>query len=356
MSNHNEINSIINNINSIECRKNQLIQDFKSTKPRIGTGWLSVDKVLCGGLANELYIIGAETSTGKSTLFMSLAQNCAKQGVNVLYFSLEMSDEEFVARGISSISFVSNSNDRRKTKVTTGDILYYKYDEICSDFTKIKYDTYSEYAEEYFRTYGNHLYIVEGGINGLRAKDIANICTSFKQSHPDDRIVVFVDYLQLLKADGDDRSQTDRKTKMDVSVATLKTLASHVGMPVLTISSVSRQKYGDKVSTSSFKESGDTEYTGGVLIGWNWVGVTDTADTERIRDEKELCIHRGYRLMSFEVLKFRNAARDNAVSLVYFPAYNYIVDTYGWNLDAWGENPIDISKEASADGQKRQRF
>ena len=77
----------------------------KECGPRISTGLLAFDKALNGGLANELYIMGAETSTGKSAFLMSIAQKVAEAGTDVLYFALEMGRDEFVARGISAISF-----------------------------------------------------------------------------------------------------------------------------------------------------------------------------------------------------------------------------------------------------------
>ena len=46
--------------------KNTFISHCKEFGPRISTGILVFDKALNGGLANELYIMGAETSTGKS--------------------------------------------------------------------------------------------------------------------------------------------------------------------------------------------------------------------------------------------------------------------------------------------------
>lgn len=138
-------------------------------------------------------------------------------------------------------------------------------------------------------------------------------------------VVVFIDYLQLLKADPKDPSQTDRKTKIDRSAVILKTLASQIGMPVVTISSISRNNYNEKINTSSFKESGDLEYTGGVLLGWDWCGVTDVNrnNIEEITSEKVSCKQRGYRRMRLSLLKYRNAEKDNEVLLRYYPAYNY---------------------------------
>jgi len=330
--------------------------DCKANHPRISTGLLSFDIALNGGLAEELYIMSAETSTGKSAFMMSVAQHIAESGINVLYFAMEMGKKEFTARGISTISYEHSFHDKMATtvpvdsfddgkKFVAGDVLYWKYDYSLKMFTRVPYEQYSGYADEYFKRYGDHLYILEALTDGFTVKDIANIAALFKRQ-TQQPVVVFVDYLQLIKADPDDRSQTDRKTKMDVCVTTLKALASQVGMPVFTISSVGRASYGKDVGLSSNKESGDTEYTGGVMIGWNWDGVSNAANEEAANQEKELCKQRGYRKMKLEILKFRNAARDNSINLTYYPAYSYFAgpDEDGFIPIGDAETPFDDKK------------
>ena len=365
MLNANELKALVTNLKPVKSREAQFKVDCKEKSDRISTGWLSIDKVLNGGLTNELYIMGAETSTGKSAFMMSLAQNIAKQKVNVLYFSLEMGTKEFIARAISNLSYEAHTEDKNKRAFTASDVLYWTYDEGEKVFTKMAYSSYSEYADKYFATYGDNLYIIEAGLDGFCAKDIANIAALFKKAHTAEQVVVFVDYLQILKADQDDRSQTDRKTKTDVAVTTLKALASQIGMPVLTVSSISRSNYNGKITTASFKESGDTEYTGGILIGWNWHGVTDTTDKDMVDAEKKACAERGYRKMVFEVLKFRNSQRDHDVQLYYYPAYNYFVDKPEFQPDDDNDNPFknsdkkvicNTSSEAVTDKSKRKCF
>ena len=301
----------------------------KECGPRISTGLLAFDKALNGGLANELYIMGAETSTGKSAFLMSIAQKVAEAGTDVLYFALEMGRDEFVARGISAISFEHHRKEDQARQLTAANILYWTYDEALKDFSKMSFSMYEAYSEEYFKRYGSHLHIIESGLNGLTVKDIANVSAMFKKQ-TGKPVVVFVDYLQIIKADPEDRTQSDRKTKTDVSVTTLKTLASQIGMPVVTISSISRSNYQGKIGTAAFKESGDTEYTGGVLIGWNWSGVTDQKDDQKVEEEKKACKERGFRKMALDVLKYRNSERDSSVHLKYYPAYNYFEEDDGW--------------------------
>lgn len=314
----------------------------KESGPRISTGILDFDKVLNGGLANELYIMAAETSTGKSAFLMYMAQKVAQAGTDVLYFALEMGRDEFVARGISSISFEHNREEKEK-RMTAANILYWTYDEATRDFTKMSYSMYEKYSDEYFERYGKHLHIIESGLDGLSIKDIANMAAIYKEQHKEP-VVVFVDYMQIIKADPNDRSQTDRKTKTDVVVTTLKALASQIGMPVVTISSISRANYSGTINTSAFKESGDTEYTGGVLIGWNWRGVTDKKDEDEKNKEKEECKKRGWRKMFLDVLKYRNSERDQRVSLRYYPAYSYFEEAEA-DWDDYDQAMKEISKK-----------
>lgn len=298
--------------------------------PRISSGYLSMDKALNGGFSDELYIMGAGTSSGKSSIFQIIGQNIAESGIDVLYFALEMGKNELIARGISAISYENHLKDSSKKRFTAGNILYWTYDEAVKSFTKLAFSQYEDYLAEYNERYGGHFHVIEGGLSGLCAKDIANLATLYKEKHENRPVVVFVDYLQILKADPEDRSQSDRKTRIDVAVTTLKALASQIGMPVITISSINRNSYNGRIKENAFKESGDTEYTGGVLIGWNWNGVTDTTDEEAIKEEKAKCKKRGYREMTLEVLKYRNSERDNCVHFKYYPAFSYFEEDDGF--------------------------
>ena len=338
------IDNLMASVQPMSEYKDTFISHCKEHGSRVSTGILAFDKALNGGLANELYIMGAETSTGKSAFLMSIAQKVAEAGTDVLYFALEMGKDEFVARGISAISFEHHRKEKGKKKVTAANILYWIFDQDLQDFSKVAYSMYKEYSDEYFDRYGGHLHIIESGLYGLTAKDIANMSALYKEKSGKP-VAVFVDYIQIIKADPEDRTQSDRKTKTDIVVTTLKTLASQIGMPVVTISSISRSKYNGRISNAAFKESGDTEYTGGVLIGWNWDGVTTESDEQKQDEEKKACEERGYRKMILDVLKYRNSKRDTSVQLKYFPAYNYFEEDDGWEpVTDSSPNPFSSKK------------
>ena len=331
--------------------KDKFIQNRNRVRGTMSTGLKALDIALQGGLMNDLYIMGAETSTGKSALMMFMAMSLVLQGAYVLYFALEMSADEIIARGISSISYTKWKAVKSSKRYTVSDILYSKYDEETDTFYKIPYTAYEEHAEEYFRQYNNRLIIVENKISGVNAAEISQTVEAFHNSHKDSPVVVFIDYLQNIVADPNRRAQADRKTKVDESISSLKALASNLKIPVFAASSLGRSSYGaGKSSNLGFKESGDIEYTGGINIGWNWHGVTDISASSsskkkeaeaRIREEEERCKQRGYRKMEFCLTKFRNAERDNVVRLLFYPGYSYFVDEYGFNPDNNGDNPFD---------------
>ena len=126
---------------------------------RISTGYESLDIALNGGVTNELYIIAAETSTGKSAITMSIAQHIAADGTDVLYFALEMSQDEFIARGISSLSYQAYCSGQSARHYTSADILYHSYDPNTQQFSKVPFNEYKPFYDQYFQLYGEHLYI-----------------------------------------------------------------------------------------------------------------------------------------------------------------------------------------------------
>lgn len=82
------------------------IDAFLRPQPGIATGFPLLDDVLYGLQPECVYVIGADTSVGKSSLAMNIAYNIVLRGEPVLYFSLEMSRDALVRRMISSRAHV----------------------------------------------------------------------------------------------------------------------------------------------------------------------------------------------------------------------------------------------------------
>lgn len=301
------------------------IPQFKKNREaypgNLRTGFLSFDKALGGGFGNELYAIAAETGTGKSAIASAIAQNIAASGTDVLYFALEMGRDEFIARGASCMS----AEKDLKNAIPFKEMINDTYNPLTNQFYRRAYSQYEEYVEEYQRRYGEHLYIIESGTTGTTARKIIDIAKKARKS-PDDRIVIFVDYLQLLAPDPEDRTQRDKMSTLSAAVAQFKAFASQgQGATVFLISSMANDRAERSVGALSFKYSGDISYTAGVLLGWNWDGVTNVADEEAKNATMDECKRRGFREMTLEVLKHRNGDRAEKTHLKYYPAYNYLI-------------------------------
>lgn len=70
------------------------IEAVRNTRGGTSTGWAEIDKKLYGGFnKGELNIFCAASGGGKSLFLQNLALNWALEGMNVLYISLELSEE-----------------------------------------------------------------------------------------------------------------------------------------------------------------------------------------------------------------------------------------------------------------------
>ena len=286
----------------------------------ISTGFSNLDDVLDGGFYPGLYFLGANSSTGKTSMLLQIADNIAQAGHEVLYFSLEMSANELIAKSISRLSLIydmekNHSNNNAKS---TRDILLGHYDEndiLLSEAVK-------QYAE-----YGKNLYINEGvgdiGVNFIKAK--TNDFINFTGRQP----VVIIDYLQILAPY--DKKLSD-KQNVDVNTLELKRLSRDCDIPILGISSFNRENYKNPVSMASFKESGAIEYSSDVLIGmqyngWDYKG--DEKDSERtirlrgISQAMSESANKGLpQEIQIKILKNRNGRRKD-VLFEFSPKFNY---------------------------------
>jgi archaellum biogenesis ATPase FlaH len=88
---------------------------IKNNNGQISTGWKDVDDKLYGGVnRGEITIWCGASGTGKSVFLQNLAINFIKQGLNVIYISLELSEELCSMRMDSMISEVSTKEIFRK--------------------------------------------------------------------------------------------------------------------------------------------------------------------------------------------------------------------------------------------------
>lgn len=300
------------------------------------TGFSDLDNALGGGIFAGLYVLGAISSLGKTTFVLQLANNLAKQGTDVLFFSLEMARDELIAKSISRFTALYALRDDR-----IGDALTQRQVMSGTQYSRLSKQQH-QYLLDALTEYGaisKNIFTVEGNFD-YSVEDMARRIERHIKARGK-KPVVFVDYLQIMGLDDEKgrRSYTD-KQKADKIVSTLKRISRLMNVPIIVISSFNRESYTQPVSMSSFKESGGIEYSCDVLIGLQYRGMDYDAKVDDDMDNKKGKQSRYKRIMMLlqniqgsvaagmpapvqcKLLKNRNGARGQSVYFDFFPRYN----------------------------------
>lgn len=278
--------------------------------PATSTGFYSLDNTLDGGLYEGLYIIGAITSLGKTTLALQIADQIADSGRDVLIFSLEMARTELMSKSISRLTLLDvleHGGEIRNAKTNRGitaGARWAKYSQTEKDLIQRAITSYGEYAQ--------HIFIHEG--MGDIGTDYIRETVKKHQQFTGQAPVVLVDYVQIL-APHDIRATDKQNT--DKAVLELKRISRDFKIPVIGISSFNRANYKEKVTLEAFKESGSLEYGSDVLIGLQLKGAGvkgfDSTEAKR-KDPREI---------ELVILKNRNGRTGDKIELEYYPLFNY---------------------------------
>lgn len=316
--------------------------------PVFPTGFKSLDRFLDGGFRPGLYMLGAVSSLGKTSLVIQIADQVAKAGRDILYFSLEMSRDEIMAKSISrntlSISR-AKKGDASLAKSTRGILagdLYknYSYDELA---------TLSEAIDQYKSECAHRIWIVEGvgDVSVYTIREAVEKHIKYTGNRP----LVVLDYCQILSPI--DPKDTDKRAT-DKNVLELKRISRDLNVPVLGISSLNRDNYTAPINMAAFKESGAIEYGTDVLLGLQLVGMDyrdgegDKEREKRIRElrksnDEAAAIGNGMRL-ELKVLKNRNGMRGTCDPLIFTPRYNHFAEEAapsGFSFDNNAKTPFD---------------
>ncbi|MDR4968460.1 MAG: replicative DNA helicase, partial [Acholeplasmataceae bacterium] len=163
--------------------KTEKNRDKKGGITGLRTGFSNLDSLTSGLQPEELIILAARPSMGKSAMAMNLAINVAKRNkdgqAGVAIFSLEMSNEQLAARMLSSESNIEN------TKIKTGHLTSREWQFLEGGMQSL-----------------SKLNISFDDSSAVTVAEIRAKCRKLSQEGKLDFVVI--DYLQLIK--GDDRS------------------------------------------------------------------------------------------------------------------------------------------------------
>ena len=180
----------------------------------IRTGYRDLDNMTAGLQKSDLIILAARPAMGKTTLVTNLAYNVATiEKKPVLFFSLEMRQEQLVDRMLADASGVDSWNIR------TGNLS-------DNDFAKLS-EAMGEMAEA-------PIYIDDTpGLSVLEMRTKAR-----RIAHENQLGLIIVDYLQLMQANGNHNG--NRVQEVSEISRGLKLIARELNVPLIALSQLSR--------------------------------------------------------------------------------------------------------------------
>jgi replicative DNA helicase len=251
----------------------------------VSTGIPSLDNLIVGLKKQEMVVLAARPSIGKTSLALNMATHISvNKGVSVGFFSLEMSSEQLTRRMLCSLARVSERDffDKRFDEAEFGK----KWSKITSAATELKKTKF--YVDP---TPGL-------SINELRAK-------ALRMKLKYDIGVIFIDYLQLMKADvGRNDNRQVEVAKISVGV---KGIAKELDIPVVVLAQLNRQaEQQERPKLSQLRESGAIEQDADVVMFLH-------RDRDAQKDSTQECI-------DAEIIVEKNRNGQTGIAeIVFFP-------------------------------------
>jgi replicative DNA helicase len=212
----------------------------KSDVIGLSTGFHEFDKMTSGLKGGQLVILAARPAMGKTSLFLSAAQNIAMGGKSVVaIFSLEMSKEELGFRFLSGLSRI----DSKRLKIgRLQDRDWPRLTQAADQLSKSK------------------VFMDDSG--DLTVLDIRSRCRRLLAMEKRLDLIV-VDYLQLMKGSKASRmGDGSREREISEISRNLKNLAKELKVPVIALSQLNRgveSRPNKRPMLSDLRESGAIE-------------------------------------------------------------------------------------------------
>ncbi|MGG1554975.1 replicative DNA helicase [Paenibacillus ferrarius] len=294
--------------------------EMRSTTPNPGgvtgapSGFVELDKMTSGFQRQDLIIMGARPSVGKTAFALNVAQNVGvRTKETVAIFSLEMGINQLVTRMLAAEGQIDAS--RMRTGMLEGD-----------DWEKM--------TKAIVALSDANVYIDDSP--SITVNEIRTRCRKLKKETGSLGLIL-IDYLQLISGSG--RSE-NRQQEISKISRTLKQIARELDVPVIALSQLSRgveQRQDKRPMMSDLRESGSIEQDADIVA---FLYRDDYYDKE---SEKK-------NIIEIIIAKQRNGPVGTA-ELVFLKQFNKFV-----NLDRHHETSFDKPKKLNSQSNDKRRW
>lgn len=227
------------NLSDVLCNIHNDTETDKEGINGIPTGFIDLDNLLDGFSEEELIILGARPSVGKTAFALGITTNVCMNGHFVDFFSLEMSDKSLLTRMICSVGKINSMKMKNA-------------------FRRFNDDDYGRYtmAQGIVSNFKSNLAIYDK--SKVTVQEIRSKVKQSIRRFPDKRHLVIIDYLTLIQGSG----RKERHLEVGEISRNLKRLARDLKVPVLLLSQLSRgveQRQDKRPLLSDLRDSGEIE-------------------------------------------------------------------------------------------------
>jgi replicative DNA helicase len=222
-----------------------IMSDLHSDEQKniIKTGFTKLDDIIGGFERQQLNVVAARPSIGKTAFALEMGQNLSDVGANVTFISIESTVKNMTQRVLSSISKVGLYKFKEPSKLMSSE-------EIDRVMTAI--DIF----------YKKEMDIVE------EAKVTPNMIRKMAHNMPDDRDnFIIIDYLQLMQSDH--RMKSKYEEVSDISRELKIITQEFSNLTIIALSQLSRgveQRQDKRPMMSDLRESGQIEQDANMIM------------------------------------------------------------------------------------------
>lgn len=204
-------------------------------------GYRDLDRMTGGWQPEDLIIVGARPSVGKTAFALNVCDGHCRNGGTTHIFSLEMGTKQLLKRMISTAGNVDGQKWRSMT------------------FSDDDYSRISK-AVGVLSSWNLEIYENKNTLNEIKAEIRRAV-----QEAPEERHLIMIDYLQLIVSTGRHES---RVLEVGAMTRELKLLAKELKTPIILLSQLSRgveQRQDKRPMMSDLRESGNIEQDADVI-------------------------------------------------------------------------------------------
>ncbi|MBQ3367543.1 replicative DNA helicase [bacterium] len=241
----------------------------------ISSGYPRLDSMCSGLKPGDMVIVAGRPGMGKTGFAINMALAIAKQGLNVLFFSLEMPAQQILNRFVSI-----------ECSINSKSLLNAKFD---PDETNRLWGNFDDVADlPIFIDESSSLTIPELRSKAKKLDAELRKTPNSKRQGPNKLDCIFIDYLQLMDSNV---FKEDKVRQVEYNSKNIKKLAKDLGIPIIAMAQLNRkieERRGGKVEFSSNKPMlSDLKDSGSIEQDADMVMFIHREDAYRKKEEEK---------------------------------------------------------------------